>query len=571
MTSPLRILVCPQEFKGSLTAFEAAAAIAAGARAAEPDAEVIEMPLADGGPGTAAILASAADGELVEVEVTGPLHTPVQARFALLPPRTAGGPPRAVIEAAEAAGLALVPEGGRNPARATTYGVGELMRAALDRGAREITVGVGGTATNDGGAGAAQAVGYQLVGSDGFALREPIPALDLRELGSLDHAAIDLRLGEIDLTVAVDVTNILLGLQGATVIYGPQKGVDGDTMQPLEDALARWARVIEADLGVEITDLAGGGAGGGLAAGLIGTVGGGIQSGAALVAEAVGLEDAIRDADLVITGEGRLDAQTAFGKSVELVTALAERYETPCVVVAGAVDGATSGVVDFETLTTDRIFQAEAMRRAAELAEGAAERLLRRGTWDSAAIAAEEAATRDLIEVGKDLRADGLVTSHGGNVSARRVRGGAVVSATGAMLGRLTDDLLVAVEADGQPRDEDAPAPSSDTAVHLAIYEACPDAGAVVHAHPVHAIALAYGRDAIEPANLEGRLFLGSVPVVEAEWESSAQPVAEALREHPIVVVRGHGSYARGADIWDALRVTSTLEEAARILALSGQ
>ncbi len=571
MTTPLRILVCPQEFKGSLTAMEAAAALAAGARSAEPDAEITEMPLADGGPGTAAILAAARGGELVATEVTGPLGSPVQARFALLPPSAEGGAPAAVVEAAEAAGLVLVPREERNPARATTYGVGQLMRAAIERGARDVTVAVGGTGTNDGGAGAAQALGYQLVARGGVTLPEPAPPLDLRDLVSLDHSGVDRRLGEVDLTVAVDVTNVLLGLEGATVIYGPQKGVDGDTMQPLEDALGRWSRVIEDELGVRVTDLAGGGAGGGLAAGLIGTVGGAIQSGAELVATAVGLEDAIRDADLVITGEGRLDAQTTYGKALELVTALAERYETPCVVVAGGVEGATSGVVDFETLTTDRIFEAEAMRRAAELAEGAAERLVRRGTWDTAAIAAEEAARRDLIEAGTDLRADGLVTSHGGNVSVRRPRGGAVISATGAMLGRLTDDLLVAVEAEGELRDADAAAPSSDTAVHLAIYEACADAGAVVHAHPVHAIALAYGRDAIDPANLEGRLFLGSVPVLEAEWETSAQPVAEALREHPIVVVRGHGSYARGTDVWDALRVTSTLEEAARILALSGQ
>ncbi|MCY3655993.1 MAG: glycerate kinase [Chloroflexi bacterium] len=571
MTTPLRILVCPQEFKGSLTAMEAAAALAAGARSAEPDAEIIEMPMADGGPGTAAILAATRGGELVATEVTGPLGSPVQTQFALLPPSTEGGAPAAVVEAAEAAGLVLVPREERNPARATTYGVGQLMRAAIERGAREITVAVGGTGTNDGGAGAAQALGYQLVARGGVTLPEPAPPLDLRDLVSLDHSGVDRRLGEVDLTVAVDVTNVLLGLEGATVIYGPQKGVDGDTMQPLEDALGRWSRVIEDELGVRVTDLAGGGAGGGLAAGLIGTVGGAIQSGAELVATAVGLEDAIRDADLVITGEGRLDAQTTYGKALELVTALAERYETPCVVVAGGVEGATSGVVDFETLMTDRIFEAEAMRRAAELAEGAAERLVRRGTWDTAAIAAEEAARRDLIEAGTDLRADGLVTSHGGNVSARRPRGGAVISATGAMLGRLTDDLLVAVEADGELRDADDAAPSSDTAVHLAIYEACTDAGAVVHAHPVHAIALAYGRDAIDPANLEGRLFVGSVPVLEAEWETSAQPVAEALREHPIVVVRGHGSYARGTDVWDALRVTSTLEEAARILALSGQ
>ncbi|MDE2695212.1 MAG: glycerate kinase [Chloroflexota bacterium] len=571
MTTPLRILVCPQEFKGSLTAMEAAAALAAGARSAEPDAEIVEMPLADGGPGTAAILAAARGGELVATEVTGPLGSPVQARFALLPPSAEGGAPAAVVEAAEAAGLVLVPHEERNPARATTYGVGQLMRAAIERGARDITVAVGGTGTNDGGAGAAQALGYQLVARGGVTLPEPAPPLDLRDLVSLDHSGVDRRLGEVDLTVAVDVTNVLLGLEGATVIYGPQKGVDSDTMQPLEDALGRWSRVIEDELGVRVTDLAGGGAGGGLAAGLVGTVGGAIQSGAELVATAVGLEDAIRDADLVMTGEGRLDAQTTYGKALELVTALAERYETPCVVVAGGVEGATSGVVDFETLTTNRIFEAEAMRRAAELAEAAAERLVRRGTWDTAAIAAEEAARRDLIEAGTDLRADGLVTSHGGNVSVRRPRGGAVISATGAMLGRLTDDLLVAVEAEGELRDADAAAPSSDTAVHLAIYEACADAGAVVHAHPVHAIALAYGRDAIDPANLEGRLFLGSVPVLEAEWETSAQPVAEALREHPIVVVRGHGSYARGTDVWDALRVTSTLEEAARILALSGQ
>ncbi|MXZ63089.1 MAG: glycerate kinase, partial [Chloroflexi bacterium] len=435
MTTPLRILVCPQEFKGSLTAMEAAAALAAGARSAEPDAEIIEMPLADGGPGTAAILAAARGGELVATEVTGPLGSPVQARFALLPPSAEGGAPAAVVEAAEAAGLVLVPHEERNPARATTYGVGQLMRAAIERGARDITVAVGGTGTNDGGAGAAQALGYQLVARGGVTLPEPAPPLDLRDLVSLDHSGVDRRLGEVDLTVAVDVTNVLLGLEGATVIYGPQKGVDSDTMQPLEDALGRWSRVIEDELGVRVTDLAGGGAGGGLAAGLIGTVGGAIQSGAELVATAVGLEDAIRDADLVITGEGRLDAQTTYGKALELVTALAERYETPCVVVAGGVEGATSGVVDFETLTTNRIFEAEAMRRAAELAEAAAERLVRRGTWDTAAIAAEEAARRDLIEAGKDLRADGLVTSHGGNVSARRPRGGAVISATGAMLG----------------------------------------------------------------------------------------------------------------------------------------
>ena len=138
------------------------------------------------------------------------------------------------------------------------------------------------------------------------------------------------------------------------------------------------------------------------------------------------------------------------------------------------------------------------------------------------------------------------MTSHGGNLSARRLRGGALISATGAMLGRLSQQLLVAVDAGGAPLEAGSPAPSSDTAIHLAIYEAHPDAGAVLHAHPAHAVALAFERAAIEPANLEGWLFLGGVQVLDVAWEASAEPVAEALRECPVVVVRGHGSYARG-------------------------
>ncbi len=174
----------------------------------------------------------------------------------------------------------------------------------------------------------------------------------------------------------------------------------------------------------------------------------------------------------------------------------------------------------------------------------------------------------NLVAVGRDLWTARLVTSHGGNVSVRAPGGGALISATGAMLGRLTRERLVEVDADGRARDAGAPAPSSDTRIHLAVYAACPDAGAVVHAHPVHAIALGFHRDAIEPRNLEGRLFIPRVPVVETEWERSAEPVAAALADVPVVVVRGHGAYARGADVWDALRVVSALEEAAEILHL---
>ncbi|MSQ41776.1 MAG: fuculose phosphate aldolase [Dehalococcoidia bacterium] len=178
-----------------------------------------------------------------------------------------------------------------------------------------------------------------------------------------------------------------------------------------------------------------------------------------------------------------------------------------------------------------------------------------------------------LLEAGRERAGGELVSSHGGNLSLRRAGGGALVTTTGAMLGRLSPERLVAVGAQGRSEEAGAPAPSSDTAIHLAVYAAHAQAGAIVHVHPVHAIArsLAEGADAIEPANLEGQLFLKRVPVLDVAWERSAEPVARALRDAPVVVVRGHGSYARGVDVWDALRVTSALEEAARILTLAGR
>lgn len=189
------------------------------------------------------------------------------------------------------------------------------------------------------------------------------------------------------------------------------------------------------------------------------------------------------------------------------------------------------------------------------------------------------------MAVGAAAAAHGLLTSHGGNASVRRPAGGALITRTGAMLGRLTPRDLVVVDAQGRPLEDmdtdertategipvTAPGPSSDTAIHLAIYDELPEARAVLHTHPVYATARAFGVPTIEPINLEAVLFLGRVPVVIAEWTGSAAPVAEALRECPIVVVRGHGAYARGRDPWDALRVTSTLEEAARILARAGR
>lgn len=175
-----------------------------------------------------------------------------------------------------------------------------------------------------------------------------------------------------------------------------------------------------------------------------------------------------------------------------------------------------------------------------------------------------------LIEVGRDLRAANLVTSHGGNLSVRWEHG-ACITGTGTMLGRLAPADFAVVDSHGRARGMHDPKPSSDTAVHLAVYARIEAAGAVIHAHPIHTIALSFGWDVIRPINLEGQLFIPRVPVVEAPWESSAGPVAEALEDSPIAVVRGHGVYARGADAWDALKVVTALEESAQILHLTGK
>ncbi len=370
-----RILVCPQEFKGSLTAPEAARAIARGVRRALPRAQVSEAPMADGGPGTAALVSAAGGGELIEGRWRGPLGDAVAGAYALIGD---GGEPGAlaVIEAATAAGLTLLPEARRDPARASTHGVGEQIRDALTRGVRRVVIGVGGTGTNDGGAGAAQALGYRLLDAAG---REIGPGgLELARLARIDDAGVDPLLRSAEVRVAVDVTNPLLGVAGATAVYGPQKGVTADLAPRLEAALARWADLCQRDLGVKIAALEGGGAGGGLAAGLVAAAGASVESGGALVSEAIGLPARVAAVDLVVTGEGRLDAQTARGKTVAYIAALAREAGRPCLAVAGVIEGAPQGLAGSESAAPVGMPLDEAMARAPELVEAAAERLLQR-------------------------------------------------------------------------------------------------------------------------------------------------------------------------------------------------
>jgi len=375
--SSLRVLVCPQEFKGSLTASQAADAIASGVRSVFDASDVRLLPLADGGPGTVEACLAALGGSSIVTSVDGPLGEPVDATYALFEKRAV---PLAVIESAAACGLILLPPDQRDPGRASTFGVGQLILDAARRGAKQIVVGVGGSGSNDGGAGAVQALGLQFLDASGSVL--PPGGLALERLASVRGAPAPALAG-VELRIAVDVTNPLLGDTGAIAIYGPQKGVRDWEAPALDRALSRWAHRLEVDLGLALATKAGAGAGGGLPVGLLAaarTAGltANIESGAALVAETVGLAAAIDEVDLVVTGEGSLDAQTGYGKAVAHVAALATERDRPCLAVAGSVSGVPAGLADTEASTPEGVTSEEAMALGAAPVRDAAARLARR-------------------------------------------------------------------------------------------------------------------------------------------------------------------------------------------------
>jgi glycerate kinase len=362
----MRIVVAPQEYKGTLTAEEAAAAIAEGAWRALPSAEVDQAPLADGGPGTVRAIIRGVGGEARTAPVCGPLGAPVNAEWGLLPDGTA------VLEMASAAGLTLVPKPQRDPRITTTIGVGELILAALDAEAVSIIVGAGGSATNDGGAGMAQALGARLLDPQGREL--PPGGLALARLDRIDTSALDERPRGMAVTCATDVRNPLTGPEGASQVYGPQKGASVEVARALDAALSRYADIIERDLGVRVHDLPGAGAAGGLGAGLIAFLGAEIRPGFEVVAEAIRLKERIRGADLVITGEGRLDGQTQFGKTVSGVARMAAAAGVPVIALPGSLGRGWESLQPFfaSVEVCDQGADAAAMLAAA------AERALRR-------------------------------------------------------------------------------------------------------------------------------------------------------------------------------------------------
>jgi len=357
----MKIVVCPDSWKDCLPAHLVAAAMQSGIEATGIGAQIVCKPMADGGQGTVEALVRATGGTFVVREVTGPLGEPVQARYGIL-----GDGKTAVIEMAAAAGLELVPIHRRNPLWTTTIGVGELLLAAAERGARRIILGIGGSATNDGGAGLLAALGFRLFDEHGNAI-QPMGGL-LRMLDRIDSTSRTHALDGIQLDVACDVTNPLLGPTGASGVFGPQKGADEEAVQRLERGLTHFAHVVERDLGKKIAQVPGSGAAGGLGAGLLAGTNAVLKRGVELVIDAVGLREDLRGADLCLTGEGSFDAQSSFGKTAIGVGRVCKELRVPCIVIAGAVELSIRGVHD-EGVTA----YFSAMQKPATLQEAVAE------------------------------------------------------------------------------------------------------------------------------------------------------------------------------------------------------
>ncbi|CAG21496.1 glycerate kinase [Photobacterium profundum] len=326
----MKIVIAPDSYKESLTAMEVATAIEAGFRQVMPNAEYQKLPMADGGEGTVQSLVDATDGTIIKHTVTGPLGEQVKGFYGLM-----GGGKTAIIEMAAASGLHLVPAEKRNPLLTTSFGTGELIKAVLDQGVEHIIVGIGGSATNDGGLGMAQALGIKMLNAQGNELG--YGGGELAQLARIDMSGIDPRLAKIKLEVACDVNNPLCGLKGASHIFGPQKGATPAIVEQLDANLAHYAEIINAQLGQDVKDIPGAGAAGGLGAALLGLFNASLRPGIDIVMDAVNFTDIVSDADLVITGEGRIDSQTVHGKTPIGVARAAKKFHIPVIGIAGCL------------------------------------------------------------------------------------------------------------------------------------------------------------------------------------------------------------------------------------------
>ncbi len=326
----MKIVIAPDSYKESLSALEVAGAIERGFREVYPEADYHQLPVADGGEGTVEAMVAATQGRVVEVEVTGPLGDTVQGFYGL-----SGDEQSAFIEMAAASGLELVPTDKRCPLTTTSWGTGELIRHALDAGVKHIIIGLGGSATNDGGAGMAQALGVKLLTADNQAIAPGGAGLETLE--RIDISELDARLAECRIEVACDVTNPLTGEEGASAVFGPQKGATPEMITRLDTALEHYAQCVKRCLDIDVLTLEGGGAAGGMGAALYAFCGAELRPGIEIVTDALHLDKLVADADLVITGEGRIDSQTIHGKVPVGVARVAKRYNVPVIAIGGSL------------------------------------------------------------------------------------------------------------------------------------------------------------------------------------------------------------------------------------------
>jgi glycerate kinase len=371
----MKIIIAPQGFKGSLKAYEAAEAMARGVKTALPNAEIVLLPISDGGEGTVRAMVTATGGRMFTVNVSGPLGNTVEAAWGMLDDNTT-----AVIEMSAASGLNLVPKDRIDPMAASTYGTGELIRAALEKGCRKLIIGLGDSATTDGGTGMAAALGIKLLDKNG----QPIPrgGGGLLQLKRIDNSGRYDPVASSSITGACDVTNPLYGREGSAYVYGPQKGATPEMIEQLDAGLRNLAEIIERDMGVKIGEMPGAGAAGGLGGGLVAFLGASLKPGIDIILDGIHFEEHLAKADLVLTGEGRIDHQTPRGKTVAGIARRTKGTGKPVIAFpgelgAGYEDVYSAGITKAMGIVPAGVGKEEAMRNAARFLSGAVEKAVK--------------------------------------------------------------------------------------------------------------------------------------------------------------------------------------------------
>jgi glycerate 2-kinase len=371
----MKIIIAPDSFKGSLSAFDVAKSIQRGIIKIDETIETVIVPMADGGEGTVQSLIDASDGEIIELVAHDPLFREINSFYGIM-----GDGITAVIEMAAASGLPLLTPDERNTLKTTTYGTGELIKDALNRGCQKFIIGLGGSATNDGGCGMAQALGVKFFDKNGNEVG--LGGGELSKIDKIDISGIDTRIKNAEFLAACDVDNPLCGDKGASAVYGPQKGASADDVILLDKGLEHFAQLIKQQLNLDIKDVAGAGAAGGLGAGALIFLQAQLQRGIEIVTQTTNLAGKMAGADLVITGEGKIDSQTAFGKTPFGVAQLAKQKNIPVVAIAGSLgDGYQTlydkGFDEIYSIMDKSMSLQEAMDNAEELLESATENIMR--------------------------------------------------------------------------------------------------------------------------------------------------------------------------------------------------